>query len=162
MDHISLENELRRRIKKRRLIEACVSAAFLIIAIAFMIAYEQSKVVKEIDMSIFGKYQSVTYNTNFVSGIAFGWIGCIYTIIFVIADLIHCKLETIEVGSDYVTFYRGIRHVNLYVNGEFKDGISWSSYHLEAPLSDGTKVFVALGRWTAHLTFSNGRQAIDL
>ena len=162
MDHISLENELKRRIKMRRIIEASVSAAFLIIAIAFMIVYEQSKVVEEIDMSIFGKYQSVTYNHNLGFGIAFGWTGYIFTTIFYIADLIHCKFETIEVGSDYITFYRGMHHINLYVNGECKDGVSGIGDHLEAPLSEVTKVFVALGRWTAHLTFSNGRQAIDL
>ena len=160
MDHISLEISLAKRIKKRRIIEAVASAVFLIIAIAFMIAHERSKVVNEIDV-LLGTYTSVTYNENLTFGIDFGWVGFIYAVIFYIADLIHSKFETVEVCGDYITLYRGMFRVNLYVNGELQDGLSFG-HHLEVSLSDGSKVFASIGKSTAHLSFSNGHSSIDL
>ena len=52
--------------------------------------------------------------------------------------------------------------MDLYINGEYKDGLLLFGYHLEATLSDGTKVNVAIGKWSAHMTFSNGHPPIDL
>lgn len=161
MKHIELENELRDRIKKRRIIEAILCVVFLIIVVTFWVMYEQSRVVEEISFGPI-KHQSVTYNNNFTWGILVGALGFVPSIIFLLADFVFSKLKTIEVNGDYITFYRGMAHNNLYVNGEYKDGLSLFGYYLEASLSDGSKVNVALGKWSAHLTFSNGHSPIDV
>lgn len=160
MKHITLENELKNRIKKRRIIIASVCALFFLIAIIFMIAYDGSREIKEIGEGIIS-YRTVTYNHDFAWGILIGWLLFSPLIIILIADLIFSKTVTVKVGEDHITFYRGLAHTSLYVNGEYKDGLSYG-YHLEAPLSDGTKVYVALGKWSAHLTFSNGHPPIDI
>jgi len=160
MKHIELENELRARIRKRRTIEAILSIIFWIIVIVFTVLYEQSKIVEEIGWGMF-KYQSVSYNHNFLWGILVGALGFIPSIIFLIGDFVFSKLVTFEINGDYLTFYRGVAHTKLYVNGECKDGRSLG-YYLEATLTDGTKVNVALGKWSAHLTFSNGHPPIDV
>ncbi len=161
MRHIELEQELRKRIKKRRIIEAMISLGFFIISIVFMIAYEQSKVVEELDWG-FIKHQSVTYNYNWAWGILIGWLGFTPAMIALCVDLIYSKVATIEVNNDYITLYRGTAHINVYVNGEYKNGLFLFGYYLDAPLSDGTKVNVALGKWSAHLTFSNGHPPVDI
>lgn len=161
MDHITLENELRNRMKKRRIIEAVISAAFLIIVIAFTVAYENSRVVEEKDWG-FITHQTVTYNTDLTWGIMVGWLGLTPSIIFLIGDCLSCKLVTHEIGGYYLTLYRGMYHNNLYVNGECKDSSSLSGYYLETTLPDRTKVTVSLGKWSAHISFSNGHPSIDV
>ena len=47
------------------------------------------------------------------------------------------------------------------MNGDLKTGCIFG-YYLEAPLSDRTKVNVALGKWSAHFTFENGHPSIDV
>ena len=160
MKHTELENELKKRIRKRRIGSAVLSIVFLTIIIVFGVLYAQSKVVEEIGFGPI-KHQSVTYNRNFTWGILVGVLGLTFSGIFLIADCIFSQAITFETGGDYITFYRGFVHTNLYVNGEERDNISFG-YHLEAKLSDGTKVNVALGKWSAHFTFSNGRSPIDI
>lgn len=160
MKHITLENELKKRIRKRRIIIASVCAFFFVIALIFMVAYDQSREIEEIGGGIIS-YRTVTHNHDFAWGILIGWLLFSPLIVILIADLIFSKSVTVKVGEDHITFYRGLAHTSLYVNGEYKDGLSYG-YHLEAPLSDGTKVYVALGKWSAHLTFSNGHPPIDI
>jgi len=161
MKHIELENELKAFIRKRRIIESILGVVFLIIAIGFSVAREQSKNIEEIGWGPF-RYQSVTYNENFQWGIMVGVFGVVIFATLLIADLIYSKVITVEVNGDYITLYRGSIHTNLYVNGEFKDGIVIIGYYLAATLSDNTKVNVALGRWTAHMSFANGHPPIDV
>jgi hypothetical protein len=108
------------------------------------------------------KHQSVTYNRNFTWGILVGVFGLTFLGIFLISDCIFSQAITFETGGDYITFYRGIAHINLYVNGEYKDGLSLYGYYLEAALSDNTRVNVALGKWSAPFTFTNGHPPIDV
>ena len=160
MKHITLENELRVRIRRGRMVEAILCVIFLIITIGFAVAREQSKVIEEIGWGPM-KHQSVTYNENFQWGIMVGVLGITICAIYLIGDLVFTKLNTVELYGDYITFYRGGLHTNLYVNGECKDSVV-TGYYLEATLSDKTKVNVALGRWTAHMTFTNGHPPIDV
>ena len=161
MKHLVLEDELKRCAGKRRIVEMIVCAVFLAIAICFTVLYEQSKVVEELDY-FFGKYQQVSYNRDFLWGILVGWLGFFPSLILWICDVLLTKIVTIPIGEDYLTFYRGMLHINLYVNGEYKDGLVFSGYYLETSLPDGTKVNVALGKWNAHFTFSNGHPSIDI
>ena len=123
--------------------------------------YEQSRVVEEVGWGPI-KYQNVSYNNDLTWGILVGALGFIPAIIFLIGDFVFGKLATFEVNGDFITFYRGLLHNNLYINGELKDSLTLFGYYLEAPLSDRTKVNVALGKWSAHMTFSNGHAPIDV
>ncbi len=161
MKHIELESELRARIKRRRRIFVILCLIFLAAAIVFTVAYEQSKTVKTIDLGPMD-YEIVTYNNDLAFGILIGWIGVIYPAVCLLFDYIRSRIVTVRVNEDHITFYRGLSHNNLYVNGEYKDGLSLFGYYLEAPLSDGSKVSVALGRWSAHMTFSNGHPSINI
>lgn len=157
MNHQILDNELRAKIKKIRLIETAVCAVSFVLTIFFWIMYDQSRVVEEV---IFG-YQSVTYNTAWLWGIMPCVLILIFSFILLCCDLIFTKLDTVEVNGYYVTLYRGYR-TYLYVDGELKDTLGFVGYFLEATLPDRTKVTVSLGKWSAHLTFSNGHPPIDL
>jgi len=161
MNHFDLERKLKNHIKKRRIVEIIFSIVFFIIAISFMIAYEQSRTVEEVTWGPI-KQQSVTYNQNLAWGILVGWLGFIPSVITLIVDFVSARLVTIEVAGSYITFYRGLFHINLYVNGEFKDGLTLFGYHLETKLPDGIQVNVALGKWSAHLSFSNGHPSKDV
>ena len=161
MKHITLENELKMRIRKRRIAEAVLTVIFLTVTIVFNILYEQSAVVEEISFGPI-KHQAVTYNTDLLWGVFIGFFGLTPSAIFLISDLVASKYVTFEISGDYITFYRGIFGTDLYINGECKDGLFLFGYYLEATLSDGTKIHVALSKWRAHLTFSNGHPPIDL
>ena len=160
MNYLMLETKLRSHVRKRRIIETIICVVFFIIAVSFTIAYEQSKVIEEVDY-FFGKTQSISYNQDLLWGMLIGWVPFIPLFIFLIGDFVCTKIVTVEVKENYVTFYRGLLHTQLYINGEYKDGITYG-YYLEGALPDGTKVNVALGKWSAHLTFSNGYPAIDV
>ncbi len=160
MEHIELENKLKKRIKNRRIIEAVLSVVFLIIAIVFTSLRDGSRTVEVIGQPPF-VYESVSYNDDYVLGMAAGYLGLMWCVIFLIMDLLFVKLETVEVGRDYITFYKGILRPSLYVNGS-NEGLSWGSHYLEIPLSDGTRATASLGKWSVHLTFSNGHPPIDL
>ncbi len=160
MNHIILENTLKAHIRKRRVIESITSTVFLVVLIAFAVLYGKSRVVEEVDWG-FIIHRTVTYNDDFLWGILLGSLGTILFGILLIADFVFSRFTTVEVNSDYITLYRGVLHTNLYVNGEYKDGMA-IGYYLEATLSDRTKVNVALSKWSAHLTFTNGYPPVDI
>ncbi len=160
MKHIELEKELKAHIRKRRIIEAIMGVIFLTIGITFNVLLEESKVIEKVGEGIF-TYQYVTYNDNYAVGIVVGVMGFIPSVLFLFADLLCSKVVTFQINRDILTFYRGFIHTKLYVNGEEKGGIA-SGYYFEAPLSDGTKVTVMRGKYSAHLVFSNGHPPIDV
>ena len=160
MEHIELENKLKKRIKNRRIIEVVLSIVFLIIAIVFTVLRDGSRTVEVIGKPPF-VYESVSYNNDYVFGMAAGYLGLMWCVIFLIIDSLFVKLETVKAGGDYITFYKGVLRPSLYVNGS-NEGLSWGGYYLEIPLSDGTKATASLGKWSVHLTFSNGRPPVDL
>ena len=162
MKHTELENELKKRIRKRRIWSAVLSIVFLTIIIVFGVLYAQSKVVEEISIGPI-KRQSVTYNEDLMWGLLIGALGLIYTAIFLIADFIFTQVVTFDIDGDSITFYRGCVHTDLYVNGEKCDSLSLGFRNcMEATLSDGTKVNVALGKYSARFIFSNGHPSMDI
>ena len=160
MNYIALENSLKTRMKKRRIIELFVCAVFFAILIAFAVLYEKSKVIEDIGLGPI-THHSVRYNHNFVWGIMVGIWGLIPAVIVWISDCLFSKLVTIEINGDYITFYRGFAHTSLYINGVQKESITYG-YYMEATLPDRSKVNVALGKWSAHLTFTNGHPPVDV
>ncbi len=160
MTHTELQSELKKRVKKRRTVEAVLSGVFSVVAIVFTVLYYSSMEVEETALGYI-THTSVTYNYDLAWGILVGALAATPSIIVLICDLIFCKVVTLEVKGDFITFYRGLSHSRIYVNGKLEANCSFD-YHMEAPLSDGTTVNVALGKWSAHLTFSNGHPPIDV
>jgi len=161
MDVPALEAYLKKRIQKRRITESLFCLGSLAVMVLFIVLYALSKEVTEIE-SVFGTYQTVMYNPDFIYGIGFGLMALTVFTTILICDLLGSKLHTLEVGGAAVTLYRGLFHTKLYVNGTLADSLTFSGYHMEALLPDGSKVNVALGKWSAHLTFSNGAEAVDV
>ena len=160
MKHIELEKELNAHIRKRRIVEAVLSVVFLVIGVTFNVLREESRVVETIGEGLF-TYQYVTYNNDFLWGIIVGILGFFPSVLFLFADLLCSKVVTFQINRDILTFYRGFIHTKLYVNGEERGGVV-SGYHFEATLSDGSKVTVMRGKYSAHLVFSNGHPPIDV
>ena len=161
MAYVKLEEDLRKRIKVRRMVLLAVSLVFFAVFVTCSLGRELSAVVEEVDLG-FIKHKTIVYNENYTWGILIGVIVFIPALISLIADHIFCKVDTIAVGAHFVTFYRGELHTNLYVNGELRDSITFFGHYLETTLPDGVRVTVALGKWSAHVTFSNGKSPIDI
>ena len=161
MEHPAFEQELWRKTKKQRLIHGVICAISFAIVIICWSAYENSKVVKEI-VAGYLRYPAVTYNYNWLWGIAIGVLPLIYAAIALFCDFLFTIIASVEINSNFVTLYRGLFHVNLYINGKCQDSLTLFGYHLQATLPDGTKVYAALGKWSARLTFSNGYPPVDL
>ncbi len=161
MNHIELESRLRQRIKIRRLSLGIATAVFLAVFLIFFIAYYLSGEVTVTGWGPF-EYRSVEYNDSYLWGVLLGLVVFINSIILFIIDLVSSKFKTVEISGEYITFYRGLIHVSLYINGERADSLSFFNYYLEASLKNGIKVNVAVGKWSAHMSFTNGYPPIDL
>lgn len=153
------EYQLRQRIRRHRITEVMLCLFFLSIAIGFAVAYEESRVVDEIDFGFY-THQSVTYNYDLGFGVLAGGMGLLFCGTFLLVDLLCCKVASIQVGSDHLVFYRGFSRPTLYVNGTARR--AQMAHYLEAPLSDGSKVTISMGKRSSHISFSNGHPAVDL
>ena len=158
---LELEWELNRRIQKRRRMTAVICVISALVMIAFAVAYEQSRTVKEVGEGIF-HYTSITYNYNLSFGILAGALVFIPAVLCLITDCLFCRVATVEVSGHYVTLYRGPVDTKLYIDGECADELFLFGYYLEGTLPGGAKVNVALGKWSAHITFSNGWPSVDV
>ena len=154
MKHLELEKELTAKIRKRRLIECGVTAGLFAFAILFAVLYENSKVYKE---SFLGDLVTDS-NIVFYWFMAVCFMAAAFCAIIPIIDLLYSKFETFEACGGYITLYRGMLKNYLYFNGELKAAAA--GYYLEAKLPGGTKVTVSFGRWSAHISFSDGRSPI--
>ena len=155
MKHLELEKELTSKIRKRRIIECGVTAGLFAFAILFAVLYENSKVYKE---SFLGDLVTDS-NIVFYWLMAGGFMAAVLCAIILFVDFLHSNFRTVEYHGGYITFYRGMSKCYLYFNGDLKG--SSAGYYLEANLTAGTKVTVSIGRWSAHMTFSNGHSPID-
>lgn len=156
---ISLEKELKQHIRRRRITETLLCLFFLAIAIGFAVAYEESRVVDEIDFGFY-THQSITYNYDLGFGVLAGGMGLLFCGCFLLVDLLCCKVASIQVGNDHLVFYIGFSRPILYVNGMAHR--AQRAHYLEAPLSDGSRAIVSIGKWSSHISFTNGHPAVDL
>ena len=155
MKHLELEKELTAKIRKRRMIECGVTAGLFAFAILFAVLYENSKVYKE---SFLGNLVTDS-NIVFYWLMAGGFMAAALCAIILFVDFGHSNFRTVEYHGGHITFYRGMWKNHLYFNGELKG--SSAGYYLEANLTAGIKVTISIGRWSAHMTFSNGHSPID-
>lgn len=156
---LSLEDQLKRHIHRRRITEALLCLFFLAIAIGFAVAYENSRFVDEIDFGFY-THQSVSYNYDLAFGILAGVMGLFFCGCFLLVDLFCCKVASIQVGNDHLVFYIGFSRPTLYINNTAHH--AQRAHYLEAPLSDDSKVIVSLGKWSSHISFTNGYPAVNI
>lgn len=156
---LSLEEQLKRHIRKRRITEALLCLLFLAIAIGFTVAYENSRFVDEIDFGFY-IHQSVSYNYDLGFGVLAGGMGLLVCICFLLADLFCCKLVSFQIGNDRLIFYSGFTRPTLYINNTAHH--AQRAHYLEAPLSDDSRVIASLGKWSSHISFTNGHPAMDI
>ncbi len=150
------EEELKKRAKKIRIIMGVIIAVFFIVFIVFSVLYNGSRTVEIVDYG-FLEREEVSYNEAYNIGSIFCFFVFMLTSLYLIMDLIYSRLTTVEMNGNYVTYYKGLVHNKLYINGEYKDGFAGVGYYLEATLPDMTRVTVSIGRNSAHMSFSNGR-----
>ncbi len=154
------EEELKKRVKKRRIIMGAIFAVFFIMFIVLSVLYNGSRTVEIVDYGVV-ELEEVSYNEAYNIGSIFCFIVFMLTSLDFIMDLIYSRLTTVEMNGNYVTYYKGLVHNELYINGEYKDGFVYYGYYLEGTLPDMTRVTVSVGRNSAHMSFSNG-QSLDI
>ena len=142
MSHIELEKQLNQRLKKKRIILGIISGVLFIIIMAFLSAYDASKVVEEITIGSF-TYEEVSYDYNYMFGVLFGTMLFIPTLLIFITDIIFSGVTTVEVNGYYVSFYCGQVHRNLYVNGEYREGALPGNYYLETKLPGKENIIIS-------------------
>lgn len=166
MRYRALEDELRKRLLRRRIIEGVLLAVCFFTGVVCSSLRESTKevIVHEYGI-IFGTYEEVIYNNAYVPFIVIGFIGALTAAVVLLSDLLACRFETVEVDGYHITVYRGMIGEVLYVDGEEKGRIEMYGHYLETSLPDGTVVTASFGRsmldW-CHLSFSNGHESIDL
>lgn len=156
---LSLEEQLKRHARKRRLTEALLCLFFLAVTIGFSVAYEKSRVVEETDFGFY-THQSVSYNYDLIFGILAGGMGLLVCGCFLVVDLLCCRLASFQMGDDRLIFYSGFTRPTLYVNCTAHH--AQRNHYLEAPLSDGSRAIVSIGKWSSHISFTNGHPAVDI
>ena len=159
MEYTALENELKSRVRKQRIVNVIAVVIFLVIIIIFSVLYENSKVVEDVGMELI-LYQSVRYNKDYLLGVMVGLAGLIPSACFLLSDFLITKIVSFKVNCDVITFYKGTFYSTLYVNGEKKDCKRYARY-LEGTLSDGTTVTAMVrGTRAGRFIFSNGHPPV--
>ncbi len=166
MDYKTLESQLKKKIRNQRILLGTVSIVSLLIFLVCLSLHSSSREIELIGPVYGPKVEHVTYQHAYLWGIIPGLLVFLYSVPVWIYHLLFCRIGTARCGLHQITFYQGILHARLYVNGQQGDVVGSFEHrtYLESPLPNGASVTVSLGRWmrTSHMTFSNGQKPIDL
>ncbi len=164
MGYKALEDALRRKLLRRRIILGVLTLVFFILGVVCSSLREATREVIVHDYGFFTR-DEIVYNNAYVPFIVIGFMGAFTTFILCVTDLLSCRYETIEVNGYYLTVYRGAIGNYVYVDGEEKDSLIMYGHYIEISLPDRTVVNLAFARsmleW-CHISFSDGRKSIDL
>ncbi len=165
MGYKALEDILRKKLLRRRIILGVLTLVFFILGVVCSSLRETTREVIVHDYGFFTR-DEIVYNNVYVPFIVIGFMGMLAAAVSLLTDFLSCRFETIEVNGYHVTVYRGAIGNYVYVDGGEKDRLE-TSYrnHIEITLPDGTTVNFSFGRsmleW-CHISFSDGRESIDL
>ena len=155
-------SETEKKRTTRRLIEGTVTALSLTALIVFSILKEKSKVVTPIGITPFFSYDSVRYTCDFSLGILIAAVIFAFSASLLPADFLCARIYHTKIDEEDVIVVQGMGPARLLVNGEEKDVMVFKGY-LETKLKSGVTVNVSPQFFMSyHLTFSDGRPAIDL
>ena len=166
MKHEALEKRLRKKRIIRRSIELGLAILFAVLFFISFALLESTAEIVEHDFGYGYTREEKIYNEAFIPLITLGIIGAFACGGILLDDFLICRFATVEVDGYYVTVYRGMFAREVYVDGELTRSIFMEpGYFVEIVLSNGTRVSIAFGRtwydW-CHMSFSNGRPAIEL
>lgn len=162
-----LEKELKKRLIIERAIFGVIALAFLAMGISCHALREASR---EVITHQIGShtYETVSYNNDYVFGIALGLAGAIGSSAMLFVDFIVCHYKTIEVKDCYITVFRSMGKTAVYVNGEEKGRLElfgWEIPTIEIWLPSKVKLIVTFSRtWisTAQISFSDHTPSIEI
>ncbi len=166
MKHEALEKRLRKKRIIRRSVELGLAVLFAVLFFVSFWLFESTAEVVEHQIAPGFTHKETVYNYDYVTFITLGIIGAFACGGILLDDFLICRFATVEVDGYYVTVYRGMFAREVYVDGELSRSIFMEpGYFVEIVLSNGTRVSIAFGRtwydW-CHMSFSNGRPAIEL
>lgn len=162
--HEDIVKKFNKRILIIRIVWIVICVVFLISAIIFTKLYDDSKVVIEVDPTIFGRLTITRYDTDLMPGMTYSWFGFFFSLVLFIIYIPFIKIKTTSLNHNYILLYRGFITVKLYINGKFQDELftRFNKNYLEGKMLDGTRVTASLSYWGFHLTFSSSNESLDL
>ncbi len=162
METEALTLQLKRKIRKERLVTLGIFLVCLAAILVLAILREHTKIVtvREYPFGI-GQRRSVSYRPGYGLAMVFPFTAGILSGLFCLLSCLSSRVDTVTAGGSSIVLFRSLTALILYVDGREK---ARSGYYLDAPLKDGSTVTVSLSRnrLYAHMSFSNGHPPLDL
>ena len=148
-----LEKNIARYLRKRRIIQFVVSCLLIVVLVLSMIGIDNIS-----DSAFYGL---------FMFGMIVGLFGAIFGFSFLLTDLLYCRCATNKVNGYYVTAYKGMFSLIVYIDGEEKEKMAFIGYNhvIDTRLPDGVKMCISFSRSflsICHISFSDNNSSIDL
>lgn len=152
MNYTEFENKLKKRTKQRKLKEWILFVAFLALTIV------GASLLKNV---VSAHQDAPTY--PLIMCMLIGILGFISYGVLLLFEYICTKVTSIDLGSCVLTYYKTALFCEFYIDGELKERLGiMSKPYAELPLSDGAKLTATVCKWHTHLSFSDGRQSVDI
>ena len=162
-----LEKELKKRLIIERAIFGVIALAFLAMGISFHALREASREVITHQIGSY-TYETVSYNNDYVIGIALGIGGGIGMMGSLVIHFLMCHYETVRYKEYYITVLRTMGRSSVYVDGEEKGRLGffgWEIPTVEVWLPNRVKAIITFSRgWMsmAQITFSDNTPSIEV
>ena len=164
---LALEKELKKRLIIERIIECAVVVLFLALGISCYALREANREVITHQIGSY-TYETVSYNDNYVIGIALGMGGGIGLCAVPFFDFILCGFKTVTHEESYITIFRSFGRASVFVNGEEKGRLGafgWEIPTVEIWLANKVKAIVIFSRGCmsmAQISFSDNTPTIEV
>ena len=153
---------LKKRRLSRRIIEGAVTVLSLTALIVFCALKAESKIVATIDVTPFFSYDRIEYADDHAVGIIVSGLIFAFFAALLLADCLCARIRYTQIDEEDVIIYNELWPIRLSVGGEEKDAMFFKGY-MEARLKSGVALTVAPQFFMSyHITFSDGRPAMDL
>lgn len=160
---MTVETQIKRRLRRQRIIFGSAAILLSVMALIFWILFEASAEVEVIGQGFFSITRVSRNNT-------YGLLAVFFLLASVIAlvswlSSLSCVCVSTQCREDCILIHRGYIGCELYINEQKADSLEPFDfrYYLEGTLSDGSTVTASLSRHRAvHLSFSNGHPSVEL
>lgn len=153
---------LKKRRSLRRVIEGAVTVLSLTVLIVFSVLKEKGRIVTKVDVTSFFSYDSIEYANDYRIGLLISALIFALFAALLAADFICTRICYSKIDGEDVIVYNGLGLIKLLVGGEEKDAMFFKGY-LETKLKSGVTLTVSPQFFLSyHITFSDGRPAMDL
>lgn len=162
-----LEKELKKRLIIERVIFGVIALAFLAMGISCHALREASREVITHQIGSY-TYETVSYNNDYVIGIALGIGGGIGMMGSLVIHFLMCHYETVKYKEYCITVLRAMGRSSVYVDGEEKGRLGffgWEIPTVEVWLPNKVKAIITFSRgWMsmAQIAFSDSTPSIEV